>query len=1066
MFKLGICSMLLPLFMIPAYAVEAVPWTHNDYKCRRAVHIDASQLTSDIYGFPVMIRLQEGEFDLSKIRPDGSDILVVDASSGNVLPHKLEINSDGKSANLYVKLPHIQARNIDGMLWLYYNGPAREINTGSLSDTEILTLRFKQDSSGNLISDADSTVIRKEGNVSIIQEKIGSVLHVAGDGVLSVDLPKNLLSKESNQWTFEALAYDENEDPSMMNGHGLISAWADTGKDEPLINFGKVGHIMHSDSRRGPDGQWVGATNSGKSGPGRWMHYAAVYDLAAGKTTTFLNGRRVAEGNGPNQLLPMKSIRIGGWRPSAFSWKGKIAEIRISNTARPADWLTASARCLLPYGAFTILGPEEMQGASPASVVGVPHPIEPYNDDVTGDSNPRLQWSMVPGAKGYRVEISTNPDMSNPAIKTQTGDLPYITCSETMPRNTPLYWRIAALDGDWSGISKFSISALDLASRKKDMKPLNPTVLAISRTLSPGMIDSFRADGVVGDRINAALDSWALRVPGDNPDLVGMFYQQWHTEDFLPWWGESFGKFYQGASLLYRMTGDKRLRSLIDQEMEKAFEAQEPSGYLGALLPERRLTGPGPQGSNWDLYNGHHLLMALLEYHEATGNKKALRSAMMMADLWCDTFGAGKRSIIKDIPGPDQCNLGIIAPVTWLYRLTGRQRYLDLAKFAVQDLEAEYGPQWITLGLAKKHCTEMKANHALEQFFVFEGIMDLYFVTGDTKLRDAMVHWWRDMTERERMAHGNMAPEELWVNKPGSQSWAETCVATSYIRFSLQVLYAAAESRIADMMEEATLNAYLGAQRPDGALWAYPVPVNGSKPFGLYTLKPGNPDLGCCFTYALTGMGLIPRWATMTVPGDKPAIAVNYYGKGRSAAETAGVKVVIEQETEYPRESTVMLTVKPSKPAEFGLWLRIPYWSKQTRVRVNNEEWMTAVPGEYMKIDRRWNKGDKISLELDFSPRVVKGSGETEGKVAVYRGPLLLTMDQRFNKEYDPSQPQIDADNLVLKPHVGPVTYPQPWVLMDAPGADGKTITLCDFASAGAVGERYEGWIKAVSSGK
>jgi DUF1680 family protein len=434
---------------------------------------------------------------------------------------------------------------------------------------------------------------------------------------------------------------------------------------------------------------------------------------------------------------------------------------------------------------------------------------------------------------------------------------------------------------------------------------------------------------------------------------------------------------------------------------------------------------------------------------------------MWMADLWCDVFGPGRRSIIRDIPGPDQCNLGIIAPLAWLYRLTGRPRYRELAQFVVAEIEAEYGPNWVTLAGQGKHCDEMRGIHALEQLFVFEGLMDLSFITGDPRLREAMLHWWRDMTERERMAHGNLAPEELWHHQPHSPSWAETCVATAYIRFSLQVLYATADPRIADRIEEATLNAYFGAQRPDGVLWAYPVPVNGTRPFGWYELKPEDPDLGCCFTYALTGMGLIPRWASMVAAGDEPALVTHYYGPGASAATVGDVNVRIEQDTRYPCEPEVTLHIRPDRPAEFAVWLRIPDWSTHTRAQVNGEPWLTVPPGKYLKLRRDWGPGDTVTLALDFTPRVVEGSGETSGRVAIYRGPLLLTLDQRFNPDDQSGQSPLEVAHLVLQPYDQAVPGPPPWVLFQAPTVDGREVILCDFASAGALGERYESWIVA-----
>ncbi|MHB1455814.1 MAG: beta-L-arabinofuranosidase domain-containing protein [Armatimonadota bacterium] len=1058
MIRFGMIALLLPIFSAPP-AADVIPWTHPEYQFRRAIHIDASQLVSDVFNFPLIIRLKPNEIDLKTIAKDGGHLLAVDPIYGKTIPHRVDYLNDTYGAQISVIIPHIQARNINGMFLLYWGGKSLD-QQPLLPDSQTLELQFGKDADGKAVITSDEIKSKTTGNVAITDEADGRAMTVDGSGMIEFELPSNFSLSGCRQFTIEAVAYDTNMEPSMMVGHGLVSAWTDSGKPEPLINFGKVGHIVHSDSRRGPDGVWVGGTNYGLAKPNQWAHYAAVYDLSAGKTTTYLNGEKVGEGLAPNQDLPIKSLRIGGWAPNAFSWKGKILKIQITRSAQSTDWIAASARNMLSDGHLVVVGPIEEKGKTPPEAVYPPPAlISPSEGERLDSLYPRFRWSLTPGSTGYMIEVSRNKNMTAPIYKERTGDMPSFIFESPMPEDVPLYWRVSGENRRWSEVRSFTVSAPEQTAHRADNAPLKPPALKRPQTFTQGLPDEFHAEGVVGDRISAALNRWAIRVPGDNPDLTGMFKNQWHTEDFLPFWGESFGKFYQGASLLYRMTGDKRLRTILDSEISRAISYQEPSGYMGALLPERRLFGPGPQGSNWDLYNGHHALMALLEYHEATGDVKSLRAAMKMADLWCRVFGPGKRSIIKDIPGPDQCNLGIIAPVTWLYRLTGRQRYLDLAKFVVDEIEADYGQQWVLFGLQNKHCTEMKANHALEQLFVFEGIMDLYFITGDEKLKKSMVHWWRDMTDRERMAHGNLAVEELWVNKPYSLSWAETCVTTAYNRFSLQVMYALGESRIADMIEEATLNAYFGAQRPDGALWAYPVPVNGTKPYGMYTLKPEDPDLGCCFTYALTGMGLMSRWGTMAANGEQPAVVINYFGKGSSAAEINGMKVKIEQETSYPQEGVVTIKVMPDRKADFDIKLRIPYWSKQTRVQVNNDAWVTPSPGEYLTLKREWRKGDIIRLELDFAPRIVKGAQEAEGRAAIYRGPLLLTVDHRFNPDYEAKRPVLDISNLTLKPHQGAATGPSTWVLLDANTIGGGSVTLCDFASAGALGEWYEGWI-------
>ena len=1056
---------MIPLLAATLVALASLPeaaamqdrstWTVDAHPWRRAVWVDAADFTEDLHGFPLTIRLSAAEASACLRRGWAA----IDADTGRPVSAEAERFPDG-TATVRATVERIPARSAGVRLWLAYGGRGSGPPASQGGVWPGLALRFAP---GPALAGEGAPALRIEGRVAVTQGPGGHALDLTGDGIVEIPAPAAWRSQEITGWTLEAVAWDACPDPNRMVGHGLVSLWAEANDREPLVNFGKVGHVTHCDSRRGPDGPWVGATNAGYAPPGRWRHYAATLDLRTGMTATYLDGRPAGTGAAPTSPLPVARVRIGGWRPGAFAFQGRIAEVRITPTVLTKEWLAASAGAALPESGFCQIGPEEARdGPSSPPAIGVPHLLEPEEGATLSSRRPRFRWTLVPGATRYRVSVSTKAEPGRTLWSADAGPLPYAACPVQLPENVPLQWSVRAAGGKRSGSFRFQVSAPLTRRRRPDTRPVAPPRISERRVLLPGDPDGFRAAGVVGDRIRAAVERWALRVPGDNPDLVGMFERQWRSEGWLDFWGESFGKFFQGASLLYRMTGDQRLREVLRHEVSRAIAAQEPSGYLGNLLPERRLYGPGPRGTNWDLYNGHHTMMALLEYHVATGDHTALRAAMRLADLWCDVFGPGKRSIVRDIPGPDQCNLGIVAPLTWLYRLTGRPRYLALARFCVDDLEHEAGPRWISLGLQRKHCTEMRGTHALEQLFVFEGITDLAAVTGRRQWLDSMLHWWSDMTARERMAHGNLAPEELWCNQPWSPTWAETCVATAYVRFSLQALCATGDPRIADRIEEATLNAYFAAQRPDGALWVYQVPVNGVRRFGWYELKPEDPDLGCCFTYALTGMGLIPRWAARPLAGGaQPGLALNYYGAGTIEANVAGQRVRLTQTTAYPVEGRVVIEVAPRRSARWTLALRVPDWSARSRYRVNGGPWSDAQPAAYARLDRVWRRGDVVELELDFTTRIVPGEQATSGRVTVRRGPLLLAADARLNPDWDPNKSPLDLARFALTPRTDPLPGPPVWCRFDVPTVCGGLLTLCDFASAGALGGRYDGWIPA-----
>ena len=130
------------------------------------------------------------------------------------------------------------------------------------------------------------------------------------------------------------------------------------------------------------------------------------------------------------------------------------------------------------------------------------------------------------------------------------------------------------------------------------------------------------------------------------------------------------------------------------------------------------------------------------------------------------------------------------------------------------------------------------------------------------------------------------------------------------------------------------------------------------------------------------------------------------------------------QETTYPLMGFVRIRVEPEKPGPFALRLRIPHWSSRTSVKVNGEPVADIVPGRYLALSRAWKPGDTMELELDMTPRFWAGERESAGLTSIYRGPILLAYDRRFNAIDAAELPPLDATNLSGGPpaeRVGPM---------------------------------------------
>jgi hypothetical protein len=114
-------------------------------------------------------------------------------------------------------------------------------------------------------------------------------------------------------------------------------------------------------------------------------------------------------------------------------------------------------------------------------------------------------------------------------------------------------------------------------------------------------------------------------------------------------------------------------------------------------------------------------------------------------------------------------------------------------------------------------------------------------------------------------------------------------------------------------------------------------------------------------------------------------------------------------------------------------------------------------------LNRQWAVGDQVEIELDFSLHFWVGDRECAGKSSIYRGPILLTYDRRFN-DMDPGDvPPLDARSA-RGDLVESKDWIQPWLLVQFKSKAGQALRLCDFASAGAGGSPYRSWLEVVDA--
>jgi len=221
----------------------------------------------------------------------------------------------------------------------------------------------------------------------------------------------------------------------------------------------------------------------------------------------------------------------------------------------------------------------------------------------------------------------------------------------------------------------------------------------------------------------------------------------------------------------------------------------------------------------------------------------------------------------------------------------------------------------------------------------------------------------------------------------------ETCVTVTWMKLCYQLLRLTGNPVWADQMEISMYNALFGAMIENGRWWAYYSPLIGERmpsPMQVPVCRSS-----CCVANGPRGMLITPAWSVMK---GKEGPVINLYSNGSwSQALKNGTEVKIKQVTDYPVNKEIQIVIVDLPKTDlFTISLRIPAWSKQTKITVNGVE-IGCQAGTYAQLKREWKKGDIIQLEFDLRGRIIRAPGSVND-LAVMRGPIVLALDNRMVK--------------------------------------------------------------------
>jgi DUF1680 family protein len=598
----------------------------------------------------------------------------------------------------------------------------------------------------------------------------------------------------------------------------------------------------------------------------------------------------------------------------------------------------------------------------------------------------------------------------------------------------------------------------------------------------------FDIGGFFGDYLDGITEQWLLVAPKANPGMLEMFRDRDASplRDMVPWAGEFAGKYLTGAVQVLRLNKDPKLKAWLKEFVHHLIRLQDKDGYLGPWPRKHKLTNDAPncwQGRlTWDTWGHYHVMLGLILWDEEVRDKEALACATRIADLFCRKY-LGKRKVRLVDTGSTEMNLAPVHVFCLLHRKTKDERYLEFAKQIVDEFGAKskgepLAGDYLQQALLGREFYETPKPR-WESLHPIMALAELFWITGEDEYQKAFEQIWWSIVKFDRHNNGGFSSGEKATGNPYHLAAIETCCTIAWMAMSVEMLKLTGISIVADEIELSSMNSVPGIHSSTGRWSTYDTPMNGVRRCFTtdhnWQAREGSPELNCCSVNSSRGFGMLSDWGLMR---DREGLILNYYGQSVMSAKLgSGPPVTLKQETSYPAEGRILIRVEPQRSSEFALKLRIPYWSEKTRVKVNGEAVRGVKPGNYLKIERKWKSGDLIDLTMDMSLHLWQGEQECKGLASIYRGPILLTYDHRYNldlakrgklqtrdlKEWDPVTCMLDIPTIDLQTQKAKKIAWEDWlppvVLLEFRAAGGKTVRLCDFGSAGEAGTPYCSWL-------
>ncbi|MFX1388490.1 MAG: glycoside hydrolase family 127 protein [Promethearchaeota archaeon] len=500
-------------------------------------------------------------------------------------------------------------------------------------------------------------------------------------------------------------------------------------------------------------------------------------------------------------------------------------------------------------------------------------------------------------------------------------------------------------------------------------------------------------------------------------------------------------KAIEGAAISLRLNPDSKLETYIERHIEKIKKAQENDGYLyttRTISPEKPHIWAG--NNRWELvsvfshelYNLGHLIESAIAHYQATGKHNLLNVAIKSADLIEKEFGYGK---IERFPGHQEIEIGLLK----LYKITTNKKYLDLAKFFLDirgssdsaefknyllKFDSEFPfPSAKSLLYNQTHKKIIEQDeavgHVVRALYMYSAVTEIIDILNDKEYQSAIDRVWNNIIKKKLYITGGLGARKFAYGEgfgdnytlPNFDSYCETCAAIANVFWNHRLFLLYGDAKYIDILERSLYNAVLAGISLDGKFFFYDNPLATNK---KVKRKPWF-RVPCCPTNIVR---LLPQIPSYLYAMKDDTVYVNLFATSQVNILLEGSKIVLKQDTNYPWEGDIKISIKTKQKKEFVIALRIPSWAQNKPIssdlyrylknnpeniilKINKDQIDFKVEKGFIKINKVWEQEDVIELKIPMPIRRVLANRQVEvniGKVAIERGPIVFCVESLDNE--------------------------------------------------------------------